>query len=188
MNFKKISFIIVIFFSLKSFSQNDILDYFKNDWFTSIDIGVQMSGIKSEDFVNSNYSPLIRLSIGKWFNRSIGIQVGYQGRYFNTIADNDKHFYNFYFVEGILDVKNILTSNTTQNEFYELIFHGGFGYFQNKYYNNSTVHGVLGASNNFLLANKINLKIDIGAIIGWDMYQGDQDILPNLSFGLVYEF
>ena len=65
--------------------------------------------------LSSNYSPLIRLSIGKWLNRSIGIQVGYQGRYFNTIAENsDKRFYNFYFVEGILDVKNILTANTTQ--------------------------------------------------------------------------
>ena len=73
-----------------------------------------MSGIKSEDFISSNYSPLIRLTGGKWLNDKIAIQVGYQGRYFNTIAENsDKRFYNFYFVEGILDVKNILTAYTT---------------------------------------------------------------------------
>jgi hypothetical protein len=87
-----------------------------------------------------------------------------------------------------LDFENILKIYNSKNTVYELIVHGGFGYFQNKYYNNSTIHGVLGTSNNFLLANKIKLKIDIGAIIGWDIYQGDQDILPNLFFGLVCDF
>ena len=65
---------------------------------------------------------------------------------------------------------------------------GVSGCFQNKYYDNFKINCVLDASNNFLLANKIKLKIDIGAIIGWDIYQGDQDILPNSSIGLVYEF
>ena len=39
-----------------------------------------------------------------------------------------------------------------------------------------------------ITAELLELKIDIGAIIGWDIYQGDQDILPNSSIGLVYEF
>lgn len=185
-----LKFFVFIFLSNSYLILSQDLDSvsFNKKWFASLDFGVQISGIKSEDFISSNYSPLIRLTGGKWLNDKIAIQVGYQGRYFNTIENLDKRFYNFYFLEGILDVKKILKIYNRKNAVYELIFHGGFGYFQNKYYNNSTIHGVLGASNNFLLANKIKLKIDIAAIIGWDMYQGDQDILPNLSFGLVYEF
>ena len=53
---------------------------FNKKWFASIDFGVQMSGIKSEDFVSSNYSNLYRLSTGKLLNKYIGIQIGYQGR------------------------------------------------------------------------------------------------------------
>ena len=168
-----------------AYSQNDNK---KNSWFLSIDYGVQMSGIKSEDFISSNYSPVYRLSSGKWLTKYIGVQFGYQGRYFNTIENSDKRFYNFYYVEGILDIKNILKMSNSKNMVHELIFHGGFGYFQNQYYENSSIHSVLGASNNFFLTNKINLKIDISAILGWDIYQGNQDILPNSSIGLIYRF
>jgi len=186
----KIYILFLAFFnySLAASSQdNDSVNY-KKKWFIGLDLGVQMSGIKSEDFINSNYSPLIRLTTGKWFNKSIGIQFGYQGRYFNAIADNDKHYYNFYFVEGTLDAKNILGLKRVNNRVYELVFHGGFGLFQNRYYGNSSIHGVLGASNNFKISKKLKLKFDIGAIVGWDIYQGDEDILPSLSLGLLHVF
>tara|TARA_Y100000768_G_C23921423_1_gene655132 strand:+ start:765 stop:1322 length:558 start_codon:yes stop_codon:yes gene_type:complete len=183
---KKIKLLLgILLVSSFAYSQNDNK---KNSWFLSIDYGVQMSGIKSEDFISSNYSPVYRLSSGKWLNKYIGVQVGYQGRYFNTIENSDKRFYNFYYVEGILDIKNILKMSNSKNKVHELIFHGGFGYFQNQYYENSSIHSVLGASNNFFLTNKINLKIDISAILGWDIYQGNQDILPNSSIGLIYRF
>ena len=183
---KKIKLLLgILLISTLAYSQNDNK---KNSWFLSIDYGLQMSGIKSEDFISSNYSPVYRLSTGKWLNKYIVVQILYQGRYFNTIENSDKRFYNFYYVEGILDIKNILKMSNSKNKVHELIFHGGFGYFQNQYYKNSSIHSVLGASNNFFLTNKINLKIDISAILGWDIYQGNQDILPNSSIGLIYEF
>ena len=160
----------------------------KDNFFIGLNSGIQMSGIKSVDFIKSNYSSLIRLTGGKWLNSNIGIQVGYQGRYFNTIADNEKHFYNFYFFEGILDLKNTFSLNRVNSSFYELLFRGGLGLFQNKYYRNFSTHFVLGISNNFFLNKNIKLKFDIGAIVGWDIYQGDKDILPNLSIGLNYLF
>lgn len=89
-----------------------------------------MSGIKSEDFISSNYSSLIKVIGGKWFNSNIGIQVGYQGRSFNAIADNDKHFYDFYFVEGVINAMSILSSKNKDNRFYELLFHAGIGFFK----------------------------------------------------------
>ena len=50
------------------------------------------------------------------------------------------------------------------------------------------IHGIIGASNNFLITKGLNFKFDISAIIGWDIYQGDEDILPSISIGLVYVF
>lgn len=177
-------FCLILLFTVKLLAQKD--NDSNKEWFASFDLGVQMSGIKSEDFVKSNYSPLYRLTIGKWLNKSIGLQGGYQGRHFNAIADNDKHFYNFYFTEIIFDSKSIFSIGKVKNRFHDLLFHVGFGYFQNRYYGNSTIHGILGASNNFSISKKIKLKFDIGAIIGWDIYQGDDDILPSISLGVVY--
>ena len=92
-----LKFFIFIFLSNSYLSLSQDLDSisFNKKWFASLDFGVQMSGIKSEDFISSNYSPLIRLTGGKWLNDKIVIQVGYQGRYFNTIENLDKRFYNF---------------------------------------------------------------------------------------------
>ena len=185
----RIAFVLFIFFINSCFvqSQNINIDSNQKEWFASIDYGIQMSGIKSEDFIKSNYSSLIRITGGKWLNKSIAIQAGFQGMYFNAIADNDKHFYDFYFVETIFNAKKILLKEK-KNRIHELLFHIGLGYFQNHYYGNSTIHGVLGVSNNFLVSDRIKIKFDVGAIIGWDIYQGDDDILPNLSLGLVYDF
>lgn len=167
-------------------SSQEILSNDKREWFVNLDFGVQMSGIKDEDFIKSNYSPLIRVLGGKWFNKVFGSQIGYQGRYFNAISDNDKHFYDFYFIEGVIDAKNLLLKEKNNNRFHELIFHAGFGLFQNRYYGNSSFHGILGVNNNFSISENILLKFDIGAIVGWDIYQGNNDILPSVSLGFLY--
>lgn len=182
-----ILFILLLGNSFLVFSQENTLNNSRVS-FLSLDIGVQMSGIKSEDFISSNYSPLVRVLGGMWFNPSMGIQAGYQGRYFRAIADNDKHFYDFYFLEGIIDVNTILSSNDKDKRYYVLLFHAGAGLFQNNYYGNSTLHGVLGATNNFIFSKKVKIKFDIGAIVGWDIYQGNEDILPNVSLGVIYLF
>ena len=131
MNEKKFNLLLgILLVSTLTYSQDNFTE---NSWLVSIDFGVQMSGVKSEGFVSSNYSNLYRLSTGKWLNKYIGIQIGYQGRYFNTIENSDKRFYNFYFVECILDVKKKLKIYNRKNAVYELIFYWGFGYFQNKY-------------------------------------------------------
>lgn len=32
------------------------------------------------------------------------------------------------------------------------------------------------------------MNFDIAAIIGWDIYQVDEDILPGITIGLTYNF
>ena len=186
----KIRFSFFLFTILSSFSaisqESKTNSYNKNWFYFSVDIGTQMSGIKNEDFIPSNYSPLIRVTGGKWLNSKIAIQVGYQGRYFYAIADNLKHSYDFYFLESVFNAKNILLKNK-KNRIHDLLFHVGFGYFQNHFYGNSSFHGMLGASNNFSILENLKLKFDISAIVGWDIYQGNKDILPSISLGLIYK-
>jgi hypothetical protein len=147
-----------------------------------------MSGIKNEDFISSNYSPVYRVSLGKWINESIAIQIGYQGRYFNAIADDIKHYYNFYYTEAVFDVKNILFKKK-ENRTHELLFHLGPGYFYNFEYGRANIHGIIGASNNVLITKGLNLNFDISAIIGWDIYQvNPPDVLPSISIGVVHLF
>ncbi len=156
-------------------------------WFLNVDLGIQMSGIKSEDFVDSNYSSLQRISAGKWLNHTFGVRVGYQGRYFNTIDHFRRRYYDFYFVEGLIDIRNLF-SKVKKERTYKLIGHIGGGYFFNHDYDRANIYSFLGLINSVSVSKNFNLTLDISAIAGWDIYQGDSDILPGLSLGVVYLF
>lgn len=182
---KLINFFIIFIFFSNIFSQENNIEQQNNSWFVNIDYGILMSGIKSEDFVSSNYSSLKRVSFGKWTNSYYGFQLVYQGTYFYSISDNYKHFYNFYFFEGLLNVKKILGLNR-KKDFYELYAHGGLGFFKNSFYNKLSSKGNIGLANNFNISNRLKFKLDVSAIYGNDIYQGDLDILPSLSFGIIY--
>lgn len=154
------------------------------NWFVSASAGYQMSGIKSEDFVKSNYSPLLNISIGKWFSRELALQVGYKGRYFNAISDNIKHYYNYVYGDVILDFNELLLRREVS--IYDLYVHVGSGLFYNFQYDQPNICASLGLSNNFNLYDNFIIKFDMSAIMGWDIYQGDEDILPGLSVGFTY--
>ena len=156
------------------------------DYFFGLDYGIQMSGIKSEDFISSNYSSLIRLNAGKWLNRYVGVKFSYQGRHFYAIADDFRHSYDFYSIEGMVSLKQLFTKKNLV--LHDFVLRGGVGLFKNYYYNNSSIHLNLGLQNSFSISKSLAIKLDVGAIIGWDIYQGDQDILPNTSLGLLYFF
>lgn len=177
--------LICTIWSTTLYAQKDTIA--SNRWFVKLDIGVQMSGIKSEDFVDSNYSALQRVSVGKWLGKTFGVRGGYQGRYFNTIDHSRRRYYDFYFVEGLIDIRNLFSKNKKERV-YKLIGHIGGGYFYNHDYDRANVYTFLGLINSVPLVENFNLTLDISAIAGWDIYQGDSDILPGLSLGVVYLF
>lgn len=156
-------------------------------WFVGVDYGVQMSGIKNEDFVPSNYSPVYKVSIGKWITPDLALTAGYQGRYFRTISSDERFTYNFYSVEAVLNVRNFF-SKEKRDRLYNFFLHAGPGYFYHFSYGRGNIHGNMGASHIFSMSDKIKLKFDVSAIIGWDIYQGDEDILPNISVGIIHQF
>jgi len=162
---------------------NDSKEYY----FISANYGYQMSGIKNEDFVSSNYSPLFNITAGKWFNQYIALQIGYKGFYFNTIADKIKHHYNYFYSEAVININNFVNPDRL-NRKWSLILHGGPGYFYNHVYRKASLQINLGIQNTFQLSNHIHASLDITSIVGSDIYQEDVDILPGITVGFNYFF
>ncbi len=189
--FKWFSFLFALIFSGNTFAQEkgncDSLNA-KKRWFISAAYGIQMSGIKPEDFISSNIAPSHHIAIGVWFTPEIALQLGYKGNYFNTISDKDKHYYSFVLGEVLLNINEIINGNKNWNNKWAVILHSGAGYFYNNYYNRPNICGNLGIISTFEITNHINAFIDVSAIVGWDIYQGDDDILPSCVFGVNYLF
>lgn len=156
-------------------------------YFVTLKTGVQMSGIKSEDFVSNNLSPLINVSFGSWVVPYLALQVSYKGFYFLTISDKNKHYYGFYHGELLFNINsifpNIINNNKIQNS-----FHLGSGLFYNFNYQRPNICASSGISSTFKINDYWGLNIEISSIFGWDIYQGDEDILPSIGIGLSYRF
>lgn len=178
--------ILIISISINSicFSLGKEPPLFKT-WDFSAGIGSQMSGIKPEDFVRSNYSPLLSISGAKWINTIFALQLGIKGVYFNAISDNDKHYYSFIYSEVIINT-NSLINKFDSNRIWNLNIHGGPGFFYNFYYGKPNLCGNLGIQNSIRINHKLEVYLDISSIVGFDIYQGDEDILPGLLLGLTF--
>ncbi len=157
------------------------------DWQINLRFGTQMSGIKDEDFIASNYAPLLNVSAGKWFSPSIALQIGYKGWYFHTIADEEKHPYGYYYGEAVLNV-NSLFRNYDDSQLWSLYLHGGTGYFYNGTYDQPNFCADMGVTNNLRISEMFRASLDISAIVGYDIYQGDEDILPGITLGIAWLF
>jgi hypothetical protein len=75
--------------------------------------------------------------------------------------------------------------NISKNK-WKIIFHPGAGYFYNNFYNRPNICANFGITNSVQVMNQLEVFIDISAIFGWDIYQGDEDILPSFALGLSY--
>jgi hypothetical protein len=157
----------------------------KKIWYVSASSGLQMSGIKNEDFISQNIAPAINIGIGLWFTPEIALQFGYKGPYFNTITDHDHRFYNYYYGEVLLNITHLIMEN--EQKTWNLLIHPGAGLFENKYYGGRpSICADFGIINKFN-KKKISLFVDLSFIMGWDIYQGDEDILPSCTIGIFYQ-
>jgi len=170
----------------ESNAQNSIdLEKLENRYFISLNFGSQMSGIKDEDFISSNYSPLFNFTVGKWFTPYLAFQIGYKGFYFYTIADEIKHHYNYLYGEAFINLNNFISPNRI-NRNWNILLHGGPGYFYNHVYGRASIHINIGIQNTYQLTNRIHASVNIASIVGWDIYQGNKDILPGITAGITY--
>jgi len=149
--------------------------------------GIQMSGIKKEDFIANNYSPLITLYAGKWFTPLLALQLGYRGNYFNTISHERKRYYKYFSGEAVFNLNNLFIPQYKDQSLHVLL-HSGSGYFYNYDYNRPSICAHLGTTATYRITGKLRATFNISSIFGWDIYQGDEDILPGTSFGFSYSF
>lgn len=181
-------FIVLLSFTIvtKSYAQNSSdLEELETNGFVSVKFGTQMSGIKDEDFVSTNYSPFFNITTGKWLTTYLALQIGYKGFYFNSIADVYKHYYNYIYGETVINVNNVLFPKRV-NKKWSMLLHGGGGYFYNNFYGKGNICGNVGLQNNYNLSKRFDINIDISSIIGWDIYQGNLDILQGVTVGVTY--
>lgn len=141
--------------------------------YIGIGYGIQMSGIKPQDFVISNYSPIVDLIIGNEIARNISIEIGYEGNYFKTIANDEKHYYSFYkgalsFEPSIYSKKNFIT---------RIIL--GYGLLDNHFYGRPSFLASVGAAVTCKVTNATYCGLKVNCRLGWDIYQNDEDILNS---------
>ncbi len=171
--------LVLLFFSKNLFSQNNLSPYFFN-----ISTGAQISGIKDEDFVFSNVSPLIDISLSKWFSDQIGFGAGYRGPYFKLITDDIIYRYDYFYADTFFNLSNIFFNNLNNS----IIFSFGPGFFYQHVYERPNVCVKFSLSYNKKINSNLSLQSGLSSIIGWDIYQGNDDILPAIHFGIVYQF
>lgn len=180
---KKILFTAFLFLGITSvFAQE------RNDlpWFVSAGAGYQHSGIRSEDYVATNFSPLVSLEVGKYFLPYFAITLGYKGPYYNYISDSDKHHYAFLYSDFVLDLRNLIQYR--ENNKWTIQVYAGGGAFYNRYpdfsgrqYPNGRLMaaGNIGVSFLAYLTHHFRLGIDISSIGGWGIYQDSIDAIPS---------
>ncbi len=184
MRIKLLSVLTIILFSLGLNAQSNPNSDNKSTWHISAGYGIQMSGIKDEDFIKSNYSPLLDISIGKWFAPSLAVRFGYNGWYFNTISHTFSRPYGFYYGQVVFNVNKLIKPSKD----YKLNFllHLGAGYFYNYYYDRPNICANLAFTLDYHLSRKWSVNFCATSVMGWDIYQNNEDILPGLKLGLTY--
>lgn len=155
-------------------------------YYVTVSAGLQMSGIKDEDFVPSNYTPLLNIVIGKRISEIISLEAGYKGYYFNYIMDDVKHYYSFIYGGSAVSVSALL--NGTPQNLWDMSIHAALGYFKNNVPDKSSVCANIGVTNSFVVTENFSLTADVSSVIGWDIYQGNWDILPGVTLGVSYRF
>lgn len=141
--------------------------------------GIQLSGMKPEDFTKGNFTYYNNISIEKEIASNYGIHVGLIGYRFSTIADYIRQNY-IYVNAGI---------------FYKFgsrfRIEAGSGILNNSTYNTATV--CLNYTLQFMIFETkfIDFYISQGAIGGFRIYQTppiEKDILPNLGLTFSVKF
>ena len=151
------------------------------------EIGPQMTGIRKEDFVSKNMAPRLNFYLGKRLNNIAAIQVGFEGLYFNTIASDDRRYFNYYNVKIENKIFKSVVKNRS-NRFNYLALQLGGGLFYNYYYGRPNFCSDIGLLSVHKILNKTSIVMKLNSIVGWDLYQGDSDIINSLTIGIKHGF
>ena len=154
--------------------------------FFNLYLGVQVSGLRKEDYIASNFSPYIQVSAGIWLTPYLALALNNQGPYFNFISDSFKHKYVYVGGDVILNLNRFFTKSKTG--IWNINIFAGSGFLFNDFYKKTNFCINAGLINEINIKNDMSLKCKLSAIIGHSIYQEDTDILQNISLGLSKRF
>lgn len=150
--------------------------------FVDVYLGSQWSGIKKEDFIRSNFSPYIQVGVGKRLTPAFTLMLNYQGFYFNYIGDNSTHKYLY--LGGDVLLNPIWLINKRMWPKVQIYLAGGIGYFYNYLQQKPAVCLDGALIGEYIINDNYSLKLKVGGIGGWKIYQHDKDVLPNVAVGI----
>ena len=176
---KRLFLIIFILISLSSNIQSE------NGYFIDLYGGTQVSGIRKVDYQAHNFAPYIQFGVGKWIVPYMALSINYQGPYFNYISDNFKHKYVYVDGELLFNISNLCKIDS---KYFNLYAQVGSGLFHNQFHSHYLVCATMGIINEIKLTNNWSLKLKFSNIMGWDIYQGNEDAVTNYSVGVSWAF
>jgi hypothetical protein len=183
---KNIANLVLLFISAFTISTsaqntNNNSTHKKENLYFDAFIGTQVSGIRSEDYVTSNFAPYFQVSVGKILSDKFSVNINFQGPYFNFIGDDYKHNYQFLGSDLLLDLFKAFNKSYCGN--WNLYLFAGPGLLFNNYINktNFCISGGLITEYRY---KTIGFKFKVSAIAGFKIYQHDRDALTNTSIGI----
>jgi len=157
----------------------------KGNNFLFFGVGPQVSGIRKEDYVYSNVSPKLRLVYGKRVNEKFDVALGFEGMYFKMILNQDKRYYNYW---NLLLSQEIYAIELGAEKKIKFKLSTGGGLLNNIYFNQLGFVGEIGVNLEIVSFNNNRIVIYPNSIMGWDLYQGDNDIINGILLGYSIEF
>ena len=179
---------------------------FGDNWFIGAGGGVN---VFLNDGYKTNIGPSIDAGIGKWFTPSVGMRVGYSGLNTNYWADNpsvlgrtldkeegkyqQKFGYMYFHGDFLWNISDAI-GGYKETRFWDFVPYLHAGYFRSygidgaDYHNNEIAAGA-GLLHNLRLAERLDLIVDMKAIIVNGRVHGSEGvaILPSVTMGLAVD-
>ena len=178
MKFKEI-ILLLIFVLICDFSSSQTSKKFL---FTSISVGTHMSGIKKQDFIHSNFSPLYSCILGVKLKNEIEIITTYRGYNFKYINDSANHNFHFLSFSAKTTLSKITSSSLSLHE--KINFSIGGGILKNNFADKYNLCLDIASFYKFLELEKFDISLILNSIVGWKIYQHNEDILNGISICL----
>jgi hypothetical protein len=147
------------------------------DVFVQVRGGVQFSGARKADVIKSNFIEVYSVGLGKIISPYFKIFIGIEGRRFLYLKDDFDHEYSYLYGSNIIK----LARNESFISDFELTV--GSGLFMNYFYQRPNICGHLGLIYTKEVSPDVSISIGIKSLVGWDIYQGDDDILNSINLG-----
>ena len=181
---KKLKYRWIIIFLAFLFSSFDMIAQSKGETklltnvFIQVRGGGQFSGARKVDLIKSNFTEVSSLGLGKVISPYFKILIGIEGRRFLYINDNFDHEYIYLYGSNIIKLAKY------ESFFSDFELTVGSGLFMNYFYRRPNICAHLGLAYTKEVSHSVSFSIGMKSVVGWDLYQGDDDIINSMNISV----